>query len=80
MIFDREKTKDTFVVEVQNFNDSGKNDLIGVGFFAITAGLPLKSVAKKTVDLYYEGSLVGNLQLEFNFVPADLSVYKKLED
>lgn len=80
LIFDREKTKDTFVIEVQNFNDSGKNDLIGVGFFAITAALPLKAVAKKTIDLYFEGHLAGNCQVEFNFIPADPSIYKKAEE
>lgn len=65
------------MIEVQNFSDSGKNQLIGVGFFSITAALPYKAAAKKTVDLYYEGTLTGNVQLDMEFIPADPSLYQK---
>ena len=37
--FEREIHHDICIVECQQYNDSGKNDVIGVGYFSLTKAL-----------------------------------------
>lgn len=64
MVFTRDTiARDTFIIECQNFSESGENDLIGVGWLSITSALPLKSNPEKTVTIYSQGELIGNVTI-----------------
>ena len=54
------------------------NDLYGVGFFSITSILPgYEFDVEKTVDLYFEGKLTGNIQIKFRFFTSEPEKFPK---
>ena len=56
MIFMRDELqRDTFVVEVVNFDPDGDNEIVGTGYLSFTPLLVPGRKIEKTIDLRFEG-------------------------
>ena len=55
------------------------NDLYGTGFFSITPVLPNQGYVEKTVDLYFEGKLTGNITIKYDFFTSEPEKYDNIK-
>lgn len=81
LIFNRDEIqRDTIMLEIRNFDDTSEfNQLIGVGFIPFTPAL-LQERINRTVDIYYDGKLAGNVSVVYQFKSATPEDYKKAEE
>ena len=77
LIFDRDDREDTFYIFCWTFNESGNNDLIGSGYFSITPILPKGEKLKKSVTLYFDGVIAGNVNVYYEFISDEPEKYEK---
>ncbi|KRX05954.1 C2 domain [Pseudocohnilembus persalinus] len=81
LIFTRDTiARDTFTVECQNFNEADDNDVIGTGFLSITGCLPKDKKPTKTIDLYYEGQIIGNVTIQMEYISDTPEAYDQIEN
>ena len=66
-----ELQRDTFVVEVVNFDPDGDNEIVGTGYLSFTPLLVPGRKIEKTIDLRFEGQSAGNVLLEGEFVSSE---------
>lgn len=67
LIFTRETNEDTLYLEVWHESLIGWNDFIGCGYCSITESLSLKENIIQLVELYYNGSVIGEVEIECTF-------------
>jgi hypothetical protein len=68
------------MLEVRNFDDTSEfNELIGFGFIPFTPAL-LQERITRTVDIYHNGNLAGNVSVVYQFKSATQDDYKKAEE
>lgn len=77
LIFERDPKEDTFYVFCWNFNESGNNDFIGGAYISITPVLPKGVKHKKTAELMFEGHVVGNVSVDYEFSSDNPSAYEE---
>lgn len=81
LIFNRDEIqRDTIMLEIRNFSESTEfNELIGVGFLPFTQALLQKKIVR-SIEIYHDGALAGNVQVEYLFKSATPEDYKKAEE